>query len=93
MNGIMHLMTEEKPEDRRKIIIIYNEILEQCPRYDGAITYIDGDDIRFDLDGEDSVILFVIILILFLLHIYLFFAYGKKPMEEVPLWVWWILKD
>ena len=45
--------------------------------------------------NKDSfyVILFIIILILFLLRVYLFFAYGKKPMEEVPLWVWWILKD
>ena len=47
-------MTEEKPEESRKVIIIYNEILEPYLKYDGAKTYIDGDDIRFDLDGEYS---------------------------------------
>ena len=54
MNGIMHLMTEEKPENRRKVIIIYNGISEWNSKYDGAIAYVDDDYMRFDLDGEYS---------------------------------------
>lgn len=54
MNGIMHLMAEEIPEDGRKVIIIYKGISEWNPKYDGAMVYVDNGYVSFDLDGEYS---------------------------------------
>lgn len=46
---------------------------------------------RIDWEVVFTVFILVLVLGFVAFYIYIWIAYGNKPADEIPVWVWWLM--